>query len=110
MKLGRHHFRNGYNTILLSNSSAKIYEFVTQNTFIRQNSQKVGKFAENVVLPKNQRSREHQAPGTSTHEITVEDAESQGPYARTMTVRYTPGPYKARYIPGFMIFISLIEV
>lgn len=73
---------------------------------MRQNSEKIGAFAEVAVLPKSQRNVQR----TSTFdELTVRDVEAQDTFIPTLTIRNPPQRQK-KYFPIFMICISLLEV
>lgn len=77
-----------------------------QQSLIRQNSEKLGEFAEVAVLPKNQRSSHITiAPDN----LTERDVEAQNACLPTLTITNTPQRHK-KHFPVFMIGISLIEV
>lgn len=78
-----------------------------QRALIRQNSVKIGTFAEEVVLPKHRRSM-HRAINTYGV-LALRDVESDGAYMETTTEK-KPIELQPKYFPVFMISISAIQV
>ncbi|KAG4074635.1 hypothetical protein HA402_004506 [Bradysia odoriphaga] len=73
---------------------------------IRQNSEKIGTFAEAAVLPINKRSVQR---SDAFDDVAIQNVESEGPVLPTYTIKSTP-IIRKKYFPIFMIGISMIEV
>lgn len=79
--------------------------FFCQKTYLRQNSEKLAAFAEDVVLPINQRSGQH---ASVPEVVLLRDVETQDSY-KTMVLE-TPMPRHPKQFPFFIIGISIIQV
>ncbi|XP_037035638.1 protein rhomboid-like [Bradysia coprophila] len=74
---------------------------------LRQNSEKIGTFAEDVVLPPNQRSGQR---ATVPEVILVRDVEAQNSNMSTMVVDCRTSQKQPRHFPSFIVGISIIQV
>lgn len=75
-----------------------------QKTILRQNSENIGAFAGEAVLPRNQRS----AQNIPTHEVELEEIDRHT-YRTTVTAKRSI-QMQPKYFPFFMIGISAIQV
>ncbi|KAG4071680.1 hypothetical protein HA402_011834 [Bradysia odoriphaga] len=73
---------------------------------LRQNSEKIGSFAEDVVLPPNQRSGQR-APVPEV--ILMRDVEAQNSSMTTIVVDLSPQK-QSKHFPSFIVGISIVQV
>ncbi|XP_037034417.1 rhomboid-related protein 2-like [Bradysia coprophila] len=74
---------------------------------LRQNSEKIGTFAEDVVLPPNQRSGQR-APLPEV--ILMRDVEAQNSSMVTMVIIDQSPQKQSKHFPSFIVGISIIQV
>lgn len=78
--------------------------YTLQKSILRENSEKIGTFAEDAILPKNRRS-----PHVSVPEVELEEVQVHGSHRTTVT-RFQPVKMQPKHFPFFMIAISVIQV
>lgn len=85
------------------NRLKKLKQF--QRQLIRQYSDKVSTFAEDVALPKNERLLRQ---ASRTEDLSMRNIEAQYPHPSTATLYNQREP--SRHFPIFMVTISLVQV